>query len=111
MSGPSWLALVAVVWWAALLNPAQARSFSAGIFDGVSLPAAVVSSDRHFSLATNERHRADPARGGSSPLALASVFTIALFFEPIQRLVAISLLPAARPARSPAQPRAPPENT
>jgi hypothetical protein len=110
-SGPSWLALVAVVWWAALLNPAQARSFSAGIFDGVRLPAAIVSTDRHFSLATSERHRADPPQGGSSPIALASVFTIALLVEPIQWLVAISSPPAARPVRSPAQPRAPPENT
>lgn len=111
MSGPSWLALIAVVWWAALLNPAQARSFSAGIFDGVALPAAVASADRHSSLATNDRHRADPARGGSSPLAPASVFTIALSLEPIQWLVAVSHSPATRPARSPAQPRAPPENT
>jgi hypothetical protein len=110
MSGPSWLGLIAVVWWAALLNPAQTRSFSAGIFDGVALPAAV-AADRHSSLATSERHRADPARGGGAPLALASIFTIALSLEPIQWLVAISHSPATRPARSPAQPRAPPENT
>jgi hypothetical protein len=111
MSGPSWLTLVAVVWWAALLNPTQARSFSSGIFGGIDLPAAAVSADRHSSVATNERHRADPARGGGSPLALAPDYTIALLFEPIQWLDAISHPPAPRPARSPAQPRAPPENT
>ena len=111
MNGPSWLALIAVVWWAALLNPTQGRSFSTGIFDGIKLPAAVVSTDRHFSLATNERHRTDTARGGGPLLALAPVFTIALFLEPIQWLVAISQPPLMRPAHSPAQPRAPPENT
>lgn len=111
MNGPSWLALIAVVWWAALLNPTQGRSFSTGVFDGIKLPAAVVSTDRHSSLATNERQRTDAARGGHSPLALTSAFTIALFLEPIQRLVAISRPPVTRLEHSPAQPRAPPETT
>jgi hypothetical protein len=108
MSGPSWLALVAVVWWAALLNPAQARSFATGIIDGIDLPAVVVSADRHLSLQTSERRRADPVRFGHSPAALASVFTFALSLEPSQWLTPTSHKPASRPARSPAQPRAPP---
>ncbi|WP_129781607.1 hypothetical protein [Peristeroidobacter soli] len=111
MNGPSWLALIAVVWWAALLNPAQARSFAAGIFDGVGSSAAVVSSDRHLSLQTNDRRRVDPVRFGHSPVALASVFTFALSLEPIQSFAPTTHQPASRPARSPAQPRAPPANT
>lgn len=108
MSGPSWLTLIAVVWWAALLNPAQAGSYATGIFDGVDSPAAVVSADRHLSLQTSEQRRADPVRFGHSPAALASVFTFALSLEPIQWLAPTSHQPASRPARSPAQPRAPP---
>lgn len=111
MSGPAWLALVAVVWWAALLNPSQTRSFSSGIFDGVEMPAAVVAADRHFSLQTNDRRRTDWARDGSSPAALAAAATISLFLEPVPWLDTSALRPLARTARSPAQPRAPPANT
>ena len=111
MSGPSWLALIAAVCWAALLNPAQARSFTAGIFDGVNLPATVVSADRHLSLQTSDRRRSDSARGGNSAVSLASFLTFAWSLEAIQWLVATSLPPVTRPARSPAQPRAPPANT
>lgn len=111
MSGPSWLALIAVVWWAALLNPAQARPFASGIFDGVDLPAAVVSADRHLSLQTSDRRRPDTTRDGSSPAALASASSIDLALAPIQLLATTAHSPVTRPARSPAQPRAPPANT
>jgi hypothetical protein len=111
MGGPAWLALIAVVWWAALLNPSQARSFSAGIFDGVDSTVVVVSPDRHLSIQTSDRRRSDSARGGSSPAALAPVATFDLTLEPIQWLGTITHRPITRPARSPAQPRAPPENT
>jgi hypothetical protein len=111
MSGPSWLALIAVVWWAALLNPAQARSFASGIFDGVGLPAAVVSADRHLSLQTSDRRRSDTTRDGSSPATLSSVFQIDLALEPIQWLATRTQSPVTRPVRFPAQPRAPPANT
>lgn len=111
MNGPSWLALIAVVWWAALLNPAQARPLATGIFDGIDLSAAVVSADRHLSLQTSDGHRTDSARGGSSPFAFAPVFTFALSIEPIQWLATTSHPPVTRLARSPAQPRAPPANT
>ncbi|GFE79275.1 hypothetical protein GCM10011487_12750 [Steroidobacter agaridevorans] len=111
MGGPAWLALIAVVWWAALLNPPQARSFSSGIFDGLELPAAVVSADRHLSLQTNDRRRTDSARDGSSPPALASAATVDLSLEPTQWLGATTHRPTTRPTRSPAQPRAPPANT
>jgi len=111
MSGATWLALVAVVWWAALLNPSQARSFATGIIDGVNLPAVVVSADRHLSLQTNDRRRSDSARDGSTLAALAPASTIDLSFEPTRWLGATTDRPATRPLRSPAQPRAPPANT
>lgn len=111
MGGPAWLALVAVVWWTALLNPSQARSFSTGVFDRADRPATVIAADRQLSLQTNDRRRTDPAGDGSSPDALASAFAIALSFERAQGLGATTHRPTARPTRSPAQPRAPPANT
>jgi hypothetical protein len=111
MSGATWLALVAVLWWAALLNPSQARSFATGIFGGAEQPAAVVSADRHLSLQTNDRRRSDSARDGSTLAALAPACTIDFSFEPTRWLGATAHRPATRPLRSPAQPRAPPANT
>jgi hypothetical protein len=111
MGGPAWLALIAVVWWAALLNPSQARPFATGIFDGAGLPDSVISTDRQPSLETDDRRRADQARDGSPPAALAAAATIDLSLEPMEWLGATPYRPIARPTRSPAQPRAPPENT
>ncbi|WP_129647385.1 hypothetical protein [Peristeroidobacter agariperforans] len=111
MGGPVWLALVAVVWWAALLNPSQARTFSTGIFDGLELPAATVSADRQLSLQTSDRRRTDSARDGSSSAVLAPAAIVHLSVEPTQWFGATTHRPIARPIRSPAQPRAPPANT
>lgn len=108
MSGPSWLALVAVVWWAALVNPAGSQSFATGMLDGNDLPAVVASADRHLSLQTSERRRSDGARDGNLPAAIASAFAVEFAVEPVQRVVAHNDRPVTKPARSPAQPRAPP---
>ena len=109
MSVPSWLALVAVVWWAALLNPAHSHQrFSAGLLDGIDLPGAVTTADRHPSLQTNDRRRSDSARDGNPPAAAIAATTIESSVDPVVRIVTFTHLPTARPVRSPAQPRAPP---
>ncbi|HWK50177.1 MAG TPA: hypothetical protein VNR40_09835 [Steroidobacter sp.] len=111
MSGPTWLALLAVVWWAALLNPAQAGSFATGIFDANDLPATVASANRHLSLQTNDRRRAETMRDGGAPVALSPTLAIEVSFEPTEWLGLATHRPIARPTHSPAQPRAPPANT
>ncbi|WP_116809092.1 hypothetical protein [Steroidobacter cummioxidans] len=111
MSGPTWLALIAVVWWAALLNPAQAGSFATGIFDATDLPATVASANRHLSLQTNDRRRAETMRDGSVPIALTPKLIAEVSFEPVPWLGITTHRPIARPTHSPAQPRAPPANT
>jgi hypothetical protein len=108
MSGPTWLALIALVWWAALLNPAQAGSFATGIFDDSDMPAAVASANRHLSVQTNDRRRAETTRDGSSPITLAPTFTIEVSFQPTLWLGTSNDRPLARSTHSPAQPRAPP---
>lgn len=111
MSVPSWLALVAVVWWAALLNPAQSQQrFAAGLLDGIDLPGIVTSADRHSSLQTNDRRRSDSARDGNPPAAAIAASALEFTVDPVVRIVAFTRLPTAQPARSPAQPRAPPAN-
>ncbi|MDY6946359.1 MAG: hypothetical protein SXG53_11615 [Pseudomonadota bacterium] len=111
MSTPSWLALVAVVWWAALLNPAHSHQrVAAGLLDGIDLPGVVTTADRHSSLQTNDRRRSDPARDGNPPAAAIAATTIEPALDPGVRIVTFTYLPAARPIRSPAQPRAPPAN-
>jgi hypothetical protein len=111
MSGPSWLALIAVVWWAALLNPAHSQQrFAAGLLDGIDLPGVVTTADRHSSLQTNDRRRSDSARDGNPPAAAVTAKTIESSVDPAVGIVAFTHPPAARPVRSPAQPRAPPAN-
>jgi len=110
MTGLPWLALIAAIWWAALLNPAQAQSFSTGLH-GVDLPAAVVSTDWRLSIESSEGRRQDSARGGSFPAAPGSPISIELSLQPAQWYGSSSHQPAARPSRSPAQPRAPPTRT
>lgn len=109
MSAPSWLALVAVVWWAALLNPAQSQRLADGLLDGVDLPGAAAFVDRQPSLHVSDRRRSESAREGNPPaLAIAASVTIAVFADPVERIDAFISRPASQPARSPAQPRAPP---
>lgn len=109
MSVPSWLTLVAIVWWAALLSPAQSQRFADGLFDGAAMPGAVASVDRHLALYTKERRRSDSARDGNPPAAVVTVtHSIQLSFERARQTVTFSPRPAVEQARSPAQPRAPP---
>nr|WP_298724218.1 hypothetical protein [uncultured Steroidobacter sp.] len=111
MGGPTWLALIVVVWWAALLHPAQARSFATGIFDDNDLPIAVASENRHLSVPTNDGRHAETTHDGSSPIAPAPTFVTNLRFEPTACVGATTHRPTSRPTHSPAQPRAPPANT
>jgi hypothetical protein len=109
VSVPSWLALVAVVWWAALLNPAHSQQrFTAGLLDGIDRPGAVITVDRHPSLQTNDRHHSESARDGNPPAAAIEAAKFESAVDPVLRIVTFTLQPVARPARSPAQPRAPP---
>jgi hypothetical protein len=109
MSVPSWLALIAVVWWAALLNPAQSHQrFTAGLLDGIDLPVAATTADRHPSLQTNDRRRSESARDGNPPAAASAVATLEASIDSVVRIVTFTHPPAAQPVRSPAQPRAPP---
>lgn len=109
MNVPSWLAFVAVIWWAALLNPAQAQPrFAAGLLDGIDLPAAVTTVDRHPSLQTNDRRRSESARDGNPPAAAIATGTIEASIGLAIQTVTVTRPLSARPVRSPAQPRAPP---
>ena len=110
MSAPAWLAFIAIVWWAALFNPAQSQQrFVAGLLDGVDVPSAVITLDRQPSLQTNDRRRSEPVRDGNPPALAISVsqpdYPAVVSVQPIG---AFTQSPAAPPARSPAQPRAPP---
>ena len=111
MSAPSWLALIAMVWWAALLNPAQSQQrLTTGLLDGIDLPGMVTTADRHPSLQTNDRRRSESARDGNPPATAIATATIEPTVDPAARIVTFSRRPVAQPARSPAQPRAPPAN-
>ncbi|MBL8269924.1 hypothetical protein [Steroidobacter sp.] len=104
--------LIAIVWWAALLSPTQTQRFAEGLFDGVDMPAAVASVDRHLALYTKERRRSDSARDGNPPAAVIAVtHSIQFSGERARQIIAFSPRPAAEQARSPAQPRAPPVAT
>jgi hypothetical protein len=108
MSAPSWLALIAVVWWAALLNPAHSHQrFAAGLLHGIDLPDAVTTAEWP-SLQTNDRRRSDSARDGNPPAAAIAAAVIEVSVDPVVRIFTFTRQPAAQPARSPAQPRAPP---
>src|SRR5687767_13886951 len=68
MGAPSWLALVALLCWAALFNPAQFQQrFVAGLLDGVGIPSAIMSQEPNASLQTNDRQRSDATREGNPP--------------------------------------------
>ncbi|HEY0683814.1 MAG TPA: hypothetical protein VGD45_15885 [Steroidobacter sp.] len=110
MNAPAWLAFIAIVWWAALFNPAQSQQrFVSGLLDGVDVPSALISLDRQPSLQTNDRRRAEPTRDGNPPaLAIPAARLSNLAAISVQPLVAFTPSPAAQPDRSPAQPRAPP---
>lgn len=109
MSAPSWLAFIAVIWWAALLNPAQSQQrVTAGSLDGMDLPGVVSAMDRHPSLQTNDRRRSDAAREGNPPAAAIATVTWLFSIDPVLRVVTFTRQLTAQPARSPAQPRAPP---
>ena len=109
MSVPSWLAFIAVIWWAALLNPAQSQQrFTAGLLDDMDLPGAVTTLDRQPSLQTNDRRRSESARDGNPPAAAIAAAMIESSVDQAVRIVTFTRLLTAQPARSPAQPRAPP---
>ncbi|MBM0103391.1 hypothetical protein JM946_01480 [Steroidobacter sp. S1-65] len=110
MSAPSWLAFIALLCWAALFSPAQSQHrFVAGLLDGVDIPNAIMSLERHAPLLTDDRQRSDVAHNGNPPAqglaARAAIDQIVLL---IRYTAALTSLPAQQPIRSPAQPRAPP---
>jgi hypothetical protein len=110
MTASLWLALAVAFCWLTLLSPTALPQAGNSTFDGFDLPATVGSFDRHSFWNASERRRLAASDHDDPPAPTpAAPARTEFLVAPVARVATIVERHDEQPTRSPAQPRAPPE--